>query len=346
MKALVHFALAKDAVELREMPCPQCQRDEVLVQVKAVSVCGSDLHQKANRQSWPVSVPVILGHEFSGVIVETGSAVEGFSKGTRVACETSAVVCGRCLHCRSGNYQLCSSRKGFGYGTHGAMAEFVAVPERILHLVPENVPFETAALAEPASVAYNAVVLRGGVRLGDIVVVLGPGPIGVLCVAMAKLSGASKIVLAGLASDAHRLAEGRKFGANHTAATDQAELTKLVTDISGSLGADLVVDATGASASLKTAMNLVRAGGAIVKVGWGPQPMEYSLDPLVQKAADIRASFSHNFPIWEKVIRLMANNQLDLSALTSRTYPLTQWREAFEDIESGRNLKSILLPGA
>jgi alcohol dehydrogenase/L-iditol 2-dehydrogenase len=346
MKALVQYALAKDAVELRDMPRPQCRADEALVQVKAVSVCGSDLHQKANRQSWPVNIPVILGHEFSGVIVEVGSGVEGFPKGTRVACETSAIICGRCIHCRSGNYQLCSHRKGFGYGTHGAMAEFVAVPERILHSVPENVRFETAALAEPASVAYNAVILRGGVRLGDLVVVLGPGPIGILCVAMAAMSGASSVILAGLASDARRLAEGRKLGATHTVVAGQTEPIGLVRDISGSLGADLVVDATGVSASLKTAMELVRAGGAIVKVGWGPQPMAYSMDPLVQKAADIRASFSHNFPIWEKVIRLLANDQLDLSPLTSRTYPLAAWREAFEDMESGRNLKSILLPGA
>ena len=343
MKAVVQYALEKNAVELREVPRPVCGRGEVLVGVRAVSVCGSDLHQRANRQSWKVNVPVILGHEFAGVIAEADRDVTGFRAGDRVACETAAVICGRCLFCRSGQYQLCRERKGFGYGTNGAMTEYVCVCERILHHLPDSVSFDMAALTEPACVAYNAIVVRGSVRLGDVVLVLGPGPIGLLCLKMAALSGASSIMLAGLSSDGRRLETGRKFGAKHTVMLDQDDLAARVREVSGGMGADIVVDATGVSASLQTAMEAVKPGGAIVKVGWGPQPMGFSLDPLVQKAADIRASFSHNYPIWERVIHLMATGMLDLAPMIgARTYKLAEWEMAFDDMERGTTLKSVI----
>ena len=122
------------------------------------------------------------------------------------------------------------------------------------------------------------------------------------------------------------------------------DLLKLVNEVSNGNGSDLVVDATGVSSSMEKAIDIIKPGGAIIKVGWGPQPMDYSLDPLVQKGADIRASFSHNFPIWEKVIRMMAFNQLDLKPLISRIYSLKNWQDAFNDMEHGQSIKSIILP--
>ena len=122
------------------------------------------------------------------------------------------------------------------------------------------------------------------------------------------------------------------------------DLLKLVNEVSNGNGSDLVVDATGVSSSMEKAIDIIKPGGAIIKVGWGPQPMDYSLDPLVQKGADIRASFSHNFPIWEKVIRMMAFNQLDLKPLISKTYSLKNWEDAFNNMEHGESIKSIILP--
>ena len=178
MAAVVHYALKPGAVELRELPRPRnVADDEVLLQTGAVGVCGSEVHQYHNTHSWPVNVPVVLGHEFCGVVARVGAAVRGFREGDRVTSETAARICGQCIYCRTGEYNLCPERLGFGYGVDGAMAEFVKAPARCLHHLPDSVPFEKAALTEPCSVAYNATCVKTRIRPADSVPVLGLGPI-------------------------------------------------------------------------------------------------------------------------------------------------------------------------
>src|SRR5919201_1573991 len=190
--AVVHYALEPGAVELREIAVPEIGDDDVLLEVGAVSVCGSDVHQARNTHSWPVDVPVVLGHEFAGTIARVGRSVRGFREGQRVVSETAARICGECLMCRTGRYNLCPKRKGFGYGIDGAMARTVRVPARCLHAIPDSLPFDIACLAEPHAVAYNAMCVNSTIRPGDLVVVLGPGPIGLLCADLVcDASGAS-----------------------------------------------------------------------------------------------------------------------------------------------------------
>ena len=196
--AVVQYALSPLSVELRDVAVPEIGEDDVLLRVGAVSVCGSDVHQAYNTHSWPVNVPVVLGHEFAGTVAKTGRRVRGFREGDRVVSETAAEVCGDCLLCRTGRYNLCPTRKGFGYGIDGAMASYVKVPARCLHRIPETLPFELACLTEPHSVAYNAMCVNSTIRPGDAVVVLGPGPIGLLCARMAALAGADPLIVVGL----------------------------------------------------------------------------------------------------------------------------------------------------
>ena len=215
MTGLVQYALQPQAVELRELPVPELGEEDVLLRVGAVSVCGSDVHQYHNKQSWAVNVPVVLGHEFGGTVARVGARVRGFKEGDRVVSETAASICGQCVYCRTGEYNLCPQRAGFGYGTHGAMAEFVRVPARCLHHIPDSLPFERAALTEPCCVGYNAVVVKSRVRPGDVVVVLGPGPIGLIAAEMARISGAGTLIVAGMSQDAPRLAAARALGVTH-----------------------------------------------------------------------------------------------------------------------------------
>ena len=162
MRALVKYAYQDEAVEVREVPEPTITADEVLLEVRAVGVCGSDIHLWREHQSWPIKMPLVLGHEFAGVIAEVGDRVSGWQCGERVACETAASVCGACVYCLSGNYNLCPHRKGYGAQVDGAMTRWVAARPQILHRIPENVSFEHAALAEPVCVAYNALVEKTG----------------------------------------------------------------------------------------------------------------------------------------------------------------------------------------
>jgi len=336
--AVVNFAPAKWSVELRDIDKPAIGEEDILLEVANVGVCGSDLHQWTADHSWPVNYPVVLGHEFGGHIIELGSRVTGWKEGDRVVSETAAIIDNNNPLSKRGLYNLDPSRKGFGYGVNGAMTKYVKVPARCLHRVPDQLSFEHACLTEPCCVAYSAVVENAHIKPGDRVVVLGPGPIGILCAAMAKLCGAEVLVV-GLEADKERL---------DVAARYQCE--RMVGDAGAwarqrdGLGADCVIDAAGASSTLKMALDLVRPKGHISKVGWGPQPLQFSLDPLVQKNITLQGSFSHNWPIWERVIALLTSKQLDVSPVIGGIWPLAEWHTAFEQMHQGKVVKSILKP--
>jgi len=335
---VVNFAREKHAVELRDMPRPDIGPDDVLLDVAAVGVCGSDLHQWTADHSWSVNYPVVLGHEFGGHVREIGSNVSGWREGDRAVSETAAVIDVNNPMSRAGLYNLDPTRKGFGYGVNGAMTRFVRVPARCLHKIPEGLAFEKAALTEPCCVAYNAVVKNAHIEPGDRVVVFGPGPIGLLCAAMARLCGA-EVAVVGLERDRTRLQIAQQYGCE--AIVDGLEDWARAGD---GLGVNGVIDAAGVSATLKMAMQIVRPAGWISKVGWGPQPLNFSLDPLVQKNIRLQGSFSHNWPIWERVLRLLSTGSLDVQPIIGGVWALSQWHEAFEKMHSGEIAKAVLRP--
>jgi alcohol dehydrogenase/L-iditol 2-dehydrogenase len=344
MTAVVQYDLKPGSVEVREMAIPEIGEDDVLLQVGAVSVCGSDVHQYHGSQSWPVVTPVVLGHEFGGVVAKAGSRVKTIKEGDRVVSETASYICGQCMMCRTGAYNLCPQRKGFGYGINGAMAGFVRVPERTLHHIPDSLPFEKAALTEPCCVGYNAVIEKSKVNPGDTVVVLGPGPIGLLCAEMARLAGAGNLIVAGMAQDKSRHEAAKEMGVTQAINLQETDLKDFVLSVGDGLGAHLVVDAAGASAALKAALDIVRPGGQITKVGWGPQPLGFSLDPLVQKAVRLQGSFSHTFQNWEMVVSMLASGQINLKPIVSRVAYLEDWKDCFDGMHDGKYVKTVLQP--
>ena len=336
--AVINYAPKKGSVEIREITKPEIGEEDVLLEVANVGVCGSDLHQWTADHSWHVNYPVVLGHEFGGHIAEIGTRVKGWKKGDRVVSETAAVINPDSPLTRLGLYNLDPDRKGFGYGVNGAMTRYVRVPARCLHHIPDKLPFEEACLTEPCCVAYNAIVGNSHIRPGDKVVVLGPGTIGILCAAVAKLNGAD-VAVVGLETDKHRLNIAKQYGCEGIVG-DATEWAKR----KDGLGADTIIDAAGSSYTLKIALDLVRPGGHITKVGWGPQPFGYSLDQLVQKNITLRGSFSHNWLIWEKVIGLLNGGSLNVKPIIGGVWPLTEWHEAFEKMHHGDIVKSVLKP--
>ena len=344
MVGLVNYAIKPHSVELRELPIPEIGEEDVLFKVEAVGICGSDLHQYTGKQSWKVNYPVVLGHEFAGFVAKLGSRVRGFKEGDRVVSETAAILPPDSAFIRQGLYNLDPNRLGFGYGVNGAMAPFVKVPARCLHHVPDSLILERAALTEPCCVAYNAVCVNSHLRPGDTCAVIGPGPIGLLCAIMAKLSGAEHVVVVGIPADIKRLEIAKRIGADTILGAQREDVVDWVRNFGDGYGLDLVIDAAGVSESLKLALDIVRPAGQITKVGWGPQPLNFSLDQLVQKGATLQGSFSHNWPIWEKVISLLASGTIDLDLILNRISPLNEWHEAFEEMHSGAIVKGVLRP--
>lgn len=335
--AVVNFSREPHSVELRDIPVPIIGPDDVLMEVSAVGVCGSDLHQWTSEHSWPVNYPVTLGHEFAGVVHSLGSNVKNYQEGDRVCSETAAVINPDSPMSRVGRYNLDPSRKGFGYGVDGAMTHFVRVPARCLHRVPKSLPLRMAALTEPCCVAYSAVVANVSIAPGDRILVLGPGPIGMLCAAVARLRGA-EVGVVGLPRDNERLKLAKQFNCEPLFSDQAADWARS----RDGLGCEGIVDAAGVSATLKVAMELVRPDGWISKVGWGRDPVGFSLDPLVQKNVQLQGSFSHTWATWERVLHLLASGALNVNHIVGGTWGLHDWHTAFETMHSGKIAKSVL----
>lgn len=342
MRALVKHAFEPGAVELRDVADPVITPHEVLIETRAVGVCGSDVHAWADKQSWEMTLPVVLGHESAGVIAEVGSEVTGWKVGDRVVVETAAEICGNCAYCRSGRYNLCPSRQGYGAKRDGAFGALLRTEPRVLHRIPDNVSFTAAAMTEPYAVAANALIERAEVRPGDVVVVQGAGAIGALCVQIAQLQGAGTIIAIGTDGDRARLARILENGADRAVILGVDDPLEVLAGIGDGYGADVVVDATGVSAALKQSLELVRPLGSIVKVGWGPQPFNESLDLLVAKAANLFGCFSHTWTTWERVLSLFSSGRLDPTSVLGGVYPLELWQDGFERMHDGTNIKSVI----
>jgi L-iditol 2-dehydrogenase len=345
MDALVKYDSRDHAVEVRDIPEPPAPGpDRLIIEVKAAGVCGSDLHMWHENHSWKIKLPLVLGHEFCGVVADVGANVTGFRVGDRVACETAAQVCNQCIYCLTGNYNLCPNRLGYGALADGAFTRCVTARPQILHHIPDNVPFEHAALTEPICVAYNALVEKtASMKPGDTVVIQGPGPIGIMALLVTRLRGASTIVVLGTDRDEQRLDVAAELGATYTLNIQREDPVELVRSLGDGFGADVVVDCSGVSAALKQSMELVRPNGIITKIGWGPQPLDYNLDPLVAKAVTLQGSFSHTYSTWERVLGLLSSGQINLEPVIGGLYGLSDWEAAFSKMEAGDNVKSVLV---
>ncbi len=344
MKAVVKYGEQDGMVETREVPIPKIEVNEVLLKVMAAGVCGSDIEMWRGKQSFPVNTPVICGHEFCGLVEELGKSVEHFKRGDKVTSETHAYVCGKCLFCRGGNYHMCPERLAFGYGVDGAFTNYVRVRQEILHLIPENISFEEASLTEPLCVAYNAVAVLSRILAGDTVVIIGPGPVGLSSLQIAAVLGAGQLIVVGTKADYQRLKVARELGADVCIRVDEQDPVPIVMDQTHGVGADLVVDAAGNSASMHQSLRLVKRLGQITKIGWGPEPLDFSLDPLISKSVTLQGSFSHNWQTWEHVIRLMEKGRLKVKPLITQTLPIEQWQRGYQLMESKEAIKVVLKP--
>ena len=344
MKAVVKYGKGKGMIEMRDLPEPEIGPDDVLIEVKAVSVCGSDLHIFHDTHPyWP---PVVLGHEFSGIIAQVGEAVSGWEIGDRVVSETRTGACGVCFTCQSGFPQVCDQKRAYGIGLNGAFAKYVAGPAKLLHNLPDNIPFDVAAITEPVAVCVTAIVERCGLQAGESVVVTGPGPIGLISVAVAKAAGAKTILITGRSSDEGiRFERARELGADETINVDEADPIKRVLEATNGLGADVLIEASGGAPAIYQAFEMVRRLGRICAIGIsGKQEVPIPYDKGIFKALRYDFCFSSSWTAWEKTIGLVSKGLLPAEKLITHRLPLDRWEEAFHLLENLEAAKVILLP--
>jgi L-iditol 2-dehydrogenase len=344
MRALMKTQKGVGFLELCEVPEPTLGPAEVLIEVKACGICGTDVH--VLNDQFPYWPPVILGHEFSGQIIKVGSEVGLFKVGDRVVGEPHTKACGHCYLCRTGNIQICPMKRSPGWGINGAFAKYLAMPQHLLHRIPDTMSYETAAVVEPAANTVHDIVERAGVQAGDFVVVLGPGPIGLLAALTARAAGARHIVVVGTqSSEDLRLAKARALGFETVINVDKANPVDTVFDLTGGMGADLVVECTGAPAAIASTVDLIRKKGRICVIGLtGKESIPFPWDKAAFKVCDVIFNLSTSYTSWDRTIHLIASGRLPAGLVISHTLPLGEWERAFELIERRQALKILLIP--
>jgi len=332
-------------VEVREVPEPTPEPGEVLIEVAAAAICGSDLHIYHDEHPyWP---PVVLGHEFAGTIVATGPGVSGYGVGDRVVSETSTGSCGVCSLCRTGNRHICPHKRPPGIGRDGAFTRYIRMPAELLHRIPEGISFEEASLAEPIAIAVHATLERAAVRPGERLLITGPGPIGLLCLQVARAAGAGTIIVTGVGRDAAlRLPTARELGADIVVNIAEEDAAARVMAVTGGDGVDVAFETSGAAAALAGLPGMVRRLGRICQVGITGRPeVAFPVDTALFRGLDLSFSFSSRHSSWVTGLRLLGAGRLRMGPMLSLQLPLRRWQEAFEAQEQGRAIKALLIPG-
>lgn len=331
--------------EYRDVPDPQIRFNEVLLQVKVCGICGSDVHgmdgSTGRRQP-----PIIMGHEAAGVIVETGSNVESWKNGERVTFD-STIFCGECFYCDRGQVNLCDNRRVAGvacddYHQDGAMAEYIAIPERILYALPESLSYEEAAMVEALSVAFHA-VRRTTVRIGDTAIVLGAGIIGLLIVQSLRISGAGKIVTLDL--DDSRLSLAEKLGADVTVNSSSRHVADIVKRLTDGRGADLAFEAVGISSTVQLGIELIRKGGRLCLVGNLSKQISLPLQSVVTREISLVSSCASSGE-YPACLKMIADGKIDVKSLISGTPHLSEGESWFKRLHAREYglMKIILMP--
>jgi len=345
MEALVKTKHGKGFMEIREVVDPEPARDEVLINIKAAGICGSDVHFYDGSLTH-CRPPVILGHEFSGEIVEVGAAVTQFSRGDRVVAEPHKGGCGLCMFCQTGQVEVCQQKRAVGYKIDGSFAPFITMPEASLHRIPDHLSYEHAALAEPLAVVVKGVLERTGVDPEDFVVVLGCGPVGLLAANAVKAAGARSVMVTGTDLDeGTRLKAARQMDVDHVVNIQRENIKEVVLKLTNGTGADLVVEACGVEAAIHQAFDIMRTDGRIAAIGHTgrdilPVPWETGL----RKAARVIWSFSSNWSSWERAVSMLSRHKIASEKIVTHTYPLMQWETAFARLQRLEAIKILLLP--
>lgn len=342
MKALVKYQSGVGNVEIRDVAEPACGDNQVKIEVAFCGICGTDLHVYHDTfRSYP---PVIMGHEFGGRVVETGRGVRSVSAGDRVAVlPASAVTCGSCVYCRSGQFMFCPERRGMGHGVNGAFARYAVVRQDQVYKIPAHLTLEEAALCEPFAAAVQPVLELNELHLSDVALVSGPGPIGLGCAKLLLAAGV-KTLVAGTSQDQLRLEAASRLGADLIVNVDQDDLQQMVRQQTGGRGVNLAFECAGAAPSARACLEALRPLGSYTQVGIFGRDVTLPMDLAIYKQLQVKGSVGYTVKTWERLMCLLEYDRIRLLDLISHTLPLDHWQEAFQLCTDKTALKVLLSP--
>jgi L-iditol 2-dehydrogenase len=331
MLAVRKMRKGKGNVELVEVPMPKIGPTDVLMKVWAAGVCGSDLNIEADTHFY--RAPVTLGHEYSGVVVEVGKEVRRVKVGDKIVSDIEA----------PGGW--------LGVELDGSYASHMRIPESVVHVCPPQMSLDAAALVEPCTGGMlHCLQERNTINAGDFVLVIGPGPMGILAVQFAKIRGARAVALVGLRDDKERLAVGRKVGADHVFVYEDHPLEKIL-ELSGG-GADFVADCAGTQEGTQLAIDAARHAstgrggrGRIALIAMWGKPITLNFDQVAMGQLDLHGGWSWNGPeTWELAVQFLARGVIDCKSMITRRYKLEEWQAAFANLRAKKDVKAFIHP--
>lgn len=340
MKAVVKESRGVGNVVYKDMPEPNPGQGEIKVEVKVAGVCGTEIH--IYHDGFRYTPPIIMGHEFAGIVVDVGSGVKEYKLGDRVTAEAPAHLCGTCDFCRVGNYNLCSNRLGLGWGVNGAFAKYVVIEENMTHKIPDNISYKAGALLEPLACVCHGMELTE-ISADQVVLVAGPGPIGLLWLQAVKAEGAT-VIMSGTNADKERLEVARQLGADYIVNVQEENLVEFVHKRTNGYGADVVIECSGNENSVNACIDAIKKGGKYTQMGLFGKRIGIDMDKVVVKELHIVGVQSQKWTAWERALKLVAAGKIKLEALISGEYPMSEWKSAFEAFESKKGLKIIMVP--
>lgn len=341
MMAVVKTEAGYDKMAYKELPIPAVKPDTVLIKVAYTGICGSDIHTFKGEYNNPTT-PVVLGHEFSGEVVEIGEDIKTIKVGDRVTSETTFKVCGTCEYCCEKAYNLCSERKGLGTQQNGSMAEYVLAREESIHILPESLCYEGAALSEPLACCVHAMYQKSKLVLQDKIIIIGPGPIGLLLLQIAKEIGAY-VVMTGITQDKHRLELAKKMGADIIIDTQKEDLTEVIDELTDGYGVDKVYDASGSIHAVNQSLPLLKKSGSFIQVGLFAEKLNpLDIESTIQRELKYVGSRSQNPFDWPIAIHLLTKGAIDIEGMITKIHPLDNWRQGFKDVMAGDEIKVLI----
>ncbi|MFC7205431.1 NAD(P)-dependent alcohol dehydrogenase [Haloferax namakaokahaiae] len=333
--------LEPETFELQDRPRPSAGPNDVLVAVRDVGICGSDVHYYEHGRigDYVVENPLVLGHESAGEVVEVGENVTSLGVGDRVALEPG-VPCRRCSHCKHGNYHLCEEVEFMATPPHdGAFTEYVSWPADFAYKLPDTVSTTEGALCEPLSVGIHA-CRRGDVGTGDTVLVTGAGPIGLMIMEAARAAGAGDIIVTDVVDE--KLSFARERGADLAVNVADGDLESAVEDFTDGVGADVVVEASGATPSIESTLDVVRRGGTVVLVGLASEAtVPFDVLDIIDNELDVRGSFRYKntYPV---AIDLLADGVVDVAGIVEFESSLEDIDDAFQRAREPNVIKGMV----
>ncbi|MBP7481458.1 MAG: alcohol dehydrogenase catalytic domain-containing protein [Lacunisphaera sp.] len=342
MKALVKFQPGPGHVELRDVKEPIPSDHQVKLEITTCGICGTDVHVLHDTfRNFP---PVILGHEFVGRIIEEGAAVrDKVDRSARYAVlGATAVKCGKCRWCQSGDFMFCPDRRGMGHGVNGAFTRYACVRPDQLFRLDDSLPDEEGALVEPLAAAVHAVAEITDVRPGDIALVSGPGPIGLLCLLVLAHQGV-KTIVAGTTADVTRLALARTLGAARTVDVQQENLEEIIRSETGGARVDVAFEVAGVAASARACLDALRPLGQYTQVGHFGRDITVPFDRIGFRQLRVAGSVGYTVATWSRTMQLLAQGLKPTRIVTHRL-PLAEWQRGFEMFERKEATKVLLSP--